>query len=537
MHSPNVLIVGAGPTGLTLANVLARYRIPCTLIERAQRRSEQSKALAINVLSQLSFEMLGLAERLGATAQRIRRLNVSYNGQRLNAVDLRWLNAGTRHVLAQPQSTTEAELEEMFHGQGCRVRRGCELLSLAQDTRGVTVKLRTAQHGESDERYDYIIGCDGKRSRVRDYLGIEMAGHDYEMHLVLGDYELSWSRPSDQGYYLVFDDTFFVIIPITDRLWRVVVKRDGGFDPEGAIDTAELRRFIESRLGQGLLHGEAHWSSRAPLYLQQAASLGKGRVFIAGDSAHLYSPIGGTGMNTGMQDAMNLGWKLAYSIRGFASGARLLESYASERLQVMKDTALATDVSTRLIGRLDTRGSEAMMPSARNRAAVRTMLPFAHSGLAQRYAVSAAVAQGAPGARASESLGRFYARWPELLLRLRQTAQAPALTTHVLVFWAADAGWTKPAALAVLDEELRPYADFLQSWTVTFGTCSRPAGSDAHLDDTLARQCGGRDGLLMLIRPDGVVAVHTSLEQRDPLHDYLRLFSQTAPLTAQPVFA
>ena len=498
-----VLIVGAGPTGLTLANALARYDVAYAVLERSLAPSRDSKALAISPLSQKTFELLGIRGSIGREARSVSRLDIFWRGTRLNPVDLRWLDLDCKAFLCQPQARTESELYTALGEGRRRVRWGHALVALQQAEGAVAVEVEQPDGTLVHERYDYVVGCDGKRSVVREQLGIALAGTDYPMHLVLGDFAAPAGYPADRVSYHVFDYTFIVIVPVRAGVFRITIKRDGPSDPKLPVHADEIRDVVASHLALPPL-GEPLWLSRAPLYLRTASALGDRRVFIAGDAAHLYSPIGGTGMNTGIQDAINLAWKLASTVRGFARDGELLASYQSERGELIAATARATDASTRLIAGLE-RSPSALapfLPRPAARSYIKHALPRQTAGIAQRYMESAAVASS--NLPCVVPPGAFCASYPELLreLDLQMPGRRSELAQNLIVFF--EPGAVHARRLAELREVLGPYAGCVTIWHVTDGTTDA-CDALAIRDEPALRRCGAVPGRMLLLRPDGVV--------------------------------
>jgi len=300
-----VLIAGAGPTGLTLANALAAQGVPFDVIDRKEGVSRASKALAVNVLSRFQLALLGLRPQIGSQGHVLRKLRVSLNGHRLTSIDFGRLTFDFRDFIAQPQAQTELDLLACLESRH-HPFWATELVDLKVRPECVFATLRLPGGRTVRREYEYVVGCDGKHSVVRDYLNIAFEGQEYPMHFVLGDYKADLPFARDEAHYFIYDDTFFIAVPLATDEWRIVLKRDGRYDPESPPDPLEIPRRIDQLLGRFSAFSSPTWISKAPFYMKTAASLGRGRVFIGGDAAHLFSPIGGTGMNTGMQDALNI---------------------------------------------------------------------------------------------------------------------------------------------------------------------------------------------------------------------------------------
>lgn len=386
LRQRQVLIVGAGPTGLTLANALAAYGVPFDIIDRKAGISRDSKALAVNVLSRFQLALLGLSPEIGSQGHVLRKFRVSANGQRLTSIDFGRVAFDYKEFVAQPQAQTELDLLACL--ASCHHPSwSTELADLVVRPEFVRATLRLANGQTVQREYEYIVGCDGKRSGVREHLNIDFQGHEYPMHFVLGDYRVELPFARDEAQYFVYDSTFFIAVPLAADEWRIVLKREGRYDPEVPPDPLEIPRRVDELLRRRSTFSAPTWISKAPFYMKIASSLGGGRVFICGDAAHLFSPIGGTGMNTGMQDALNLGWKLAFVLSDRALAGTLLPTYEAERLPVIEQTARATDLSTKLICGVSREPADIQpwLPIVRNRQLIKRTLPLQYSGLAVRY--------------------------------------------------------------------------------------------------------------------------------------------------------
>ena len=492
-----VLIVGAGPTGLTLASALQAYGIRFSLIDRKAGPTTDSKGLALNMATQYGFELLGLGGVLTQSGCKIRRLNVYWQGQRLSAVDFRRLDSPLKHLITQRQAVTERQLIDALQTRGEAVHWHTTLTALHETAHGVTAQLSQADGRTQQQHFDYVIGCDGKSSTVRPHIGASLNGHDYPMYFVLGDFALQWDASPDQVHYHVHEDGFFILVPLGEGAWRVVVKYDGEIPPDLALDQARITAPVTARLGRNIFAADASWLSRAPFYSRVADQLQAGRIFLAGDAAHLFSPIGGTGMNTGIQDALNLGWKLAWVLRGLAP-ATLLDSYQQERLPAMLSAAATADRSTRLIARLDPNPAliDSLLPRMRNRPQLRQNLPMLHSGLLAAYPADTLLGHS-PAAQAGQ-----LCRWAgQARTRLHGEPLAPHLGLLVL---AGPLGAQQDAVYALA----RRYAQ--QLVVASTQPCAAPLRYLAPFAGLPLAP-----GAAVFVRPDGFIGHSGTLAQLD----------------------
>lgn len=377
-----ILIVGAGPVGLMLATLLHKMDVPFTIIDKKSAPSTDSKGLAINVSSLASMSVFGLDHLVGAEAGLVDRLTVFWQGKRLTAVNLNKLPQYLPSALVQPQNQTETELVTHLEKQGVAILWSHQLSQLSADDAGVKVKIRN-ENGEMDAQYQFLVSCEGKHSRVRDAIDTSFTGKDYGMYFLLGDFELTRSAMTGNVEYHIFDTIFFVFVPLKGNLWRIVVKQNG------AVDTIDdeigvTMSLINQYFGKDTVKTKPTWFSKAPFYHRVAAKLSSNNLFLAGDAAHLFSPIGGTGMNTGFQDVFNLAWKLSL-VSKYIARPSLLATYDNERLPSITVAANVADMSTQLMANQlphDHEIIQSVLPRLSNRDNLAKKLPFVHSGMA-----------------------------------------------------------------------------------------------------------------------------------------------------------
>jgi 2-polyprenyl-6-methoxyphenol hydroxylase-like FAD-dependent oxidoreductase len=388
----SVLIVGAGPSGLTLANDLARRGVPFKIIDKKAGPTTDSKGLALNVSSLYGFRLLGMEDKIGCTGMPVSRLNVYWNDRRFATMNFDRLPHDIHTLVTQPQAETEQELIFQLGKYDIFVEWNTALNEIHESTEHVEVTIESAL-GKRQEIFQYVVGCDGKNSRVRSYLNTSFTGNDYEMYFSLGDFDVDLPYSDQQVQYFVYEDTFFIFVPIATGRWRFVVKYDGKI-PDTPVSKTEIEQVLKRHFGEDFVLGKPNWISRAPFYNRIAGRLQKNRLFIAGDAAHLFSPIGGTGMNTGIQDVLNLGWRLAFVHHG-TSEVGLLNGYEAERLPAIQEAANISDLSTQLISRnfVEHPILDSMSPVFNNRNKFRYIFPKVHSGLAQKLLLSNQVEQ------------------------------------------------------------------------------------------------------------------------------------------------
>ncbi len=343
-----VLVVGAGPTGLALALSLVRAGTGVRIVDQRAGTSRESRALDVQARTLELYRQLGVAEAVVARGVRIEQVGVREHGREVAAVDVGDIGAGLSpypFLLCCPQDEHEDALAEALGEAGVRVEWQTRLVGARQSPGGVQVELAGPAGAERVE-VDYLAGCDGARSTVRAGLGVGFGGRATEQTYFVADVAAPGTRAG----------SFTFCLSATDFVLAVPARRDGterliGLVPSVLADREDtsfedLRDLAEQATGSPL--GAVHWFSTYRVSSRLASRLRVGRGFVLGDAAHLHSPLGGQGMNTGIADAVNLGWKLAAVVQGRAA-PRLLDSYATERRPVARRLVATTDTAFRLI--------------------------------------------------------------------------------------------------------------------------------------------------------------------------------------------
>jgi 2-polyprenyl-6-methoxyphenol hydroxylase-like FAD-dependent oxidoreductase len=324
-----VIVVGAGPTGLMLAGDLARAGVGCTVLERRAEESNLTRAFAVHAQTLEMLDARGLADDLVATGARVGALRLFGKLE----VDLSRLPTRFPYVLVTPQYNTERVPEERASALGMQIVRGAEVVDLRQDNDGVELEVRHEDGTLGTRRATYAIGADGVHSKVRQALALPFPGHSAIQSVMLADVRLS-EAPEDVLTVNAARDGFIFIAPFGDGWYRVIAwDRRRELPDDAPVELEEIREITWRVLGTDYGMHDPRWMSRFHSDERQVPHYRVGRVFLAGDAAHCHSPAGGQGMNTGLQDAANLGWKLAAAVQGWAPDG-LLDSYQTERYPV-----------------------------------------------------------------------------------------------------------------------------------------------------------------------------------------------------------
>ena len=333
----DVLVIGAGPVGLTMAAELARFGVGVRIVDKAAERSDTSKALVLWSRSLELFDRMGCGEALVAAGFKARAVNIIAGNTEIAHINLDSLETPHPYELMLSQSDTERLLEQQLNAFGVKVERGVELVRFAADDERVTADLRHSDGREETVDAAWMIGCDGAHSSVRHGLGMEFEGETLPSNWVLADVHLAGSptKPDELAIYW-HEAGVLALFPISPDRYRVVADVGHANADEHPRDPTleDVQALIGQRGPGGIQASAPVWLSGFKINERKVTDYRAGRVFLAGDAAHIHSPAGGQGMNTGMQDAFNLAWKLALACRGLASPEPLLGSYSVERSEV-----------------------------------------------------------------------------------------------------------------------------------------------------------------------------------------------------------
>lgn len=338
---PRILIVGAGPTGLALALSLRRFGVPCRLVDKAPRRPETSRALGVHARTLELLDCCGWSAPFVKASHHLDRVAIHSSGKNLAALDFSQLPSPFPGINILPQSNTEALLETELLRLGGAIERSTELLELVPETNAVRARIQDAEEIIREIRYDYVIGCDGAHSTVRHALGIGFQGAPYPDFFGLADLTIDGPLPENELSVFYHPDGILALFPFGGRKFRIVARMGGSSADEG-VGLEDLQAAVEKRTGLSLVLHDPTWITGFRTHHRLVDQVQAGRCFLVGDAAHIHSPAGGQGMNTGLQDAFNLGWKLAFVATGL-SPANLLQTYQSERRPVAREVLANTD--------------------------------------------------------------------------------------------------------------------------------------------------------------------------------------------------
>ncbi|MFF5315482.1 FAD-dependent oxidoreductase [Streptomyces massasporeus] len=553
LDRPRAIVVGAGPVGLTAAHELARRGVRVRLVDAAPGPAPTSRAVAVHPRTLETFAQMGVVDDLLARGRRNRAFTMYSGGRRLVRLEADYATMPTSHpyTLIVPQTETEAVLREAVARLGVGIEWGVRLTGFEQDEDGVNVRLSRADGTLESVRTSWLVGCDGGHSTVRKLLGLELVGESSETWM-LADAPVETDLPPDTIYWTHTGGHALMMVPYArDGHWRLL---DTAPVPEGG--TARLGAKLSKGLGREVRVGEPEWTSVFTFQQRMVERMHDGRVFVAGDAAHVHSPASGQGMNTGVQEAYNLAWKLAQVDRGHA-GRALLDTYSEERVPIGEALLGSTRTATFLVQLKNLFASAALpvvfgvvrsVPALRR--AIQRKVLGGMSGLRIGYAGSCLTTDAerlhlegtgnaatsatvpapapAPGRRVTEA--RVHHRSSPGCRSLHDELRDPRWS---LLCAAGGTGADDGPVCVALTAAVQ-YGEWLSVRTVT-GTRSDGPAPLADPDARLRSALGLAPGSWLLVRPDGYVAARGDRLTRAALDRALAPLGLDAPLAGEAV--
>jgi 2-polyprenyl-6-methoxyphenol hydroxylase-like FAD-dependent oxidoreductase len=343
----DVLIVGAGPTGLALACQLIRYGIDFVVVDKKETTTPYSKAIGVQARTLEIYEQIGLADKLIALGAVAEKARMFAGGKMRGEAEFKSLGDGLSpypYILLVEQGLHEKVLYDHIKTAGKDVRWETELVGLSQDEAGIKAEIRSANDESQTIEAKYLVGCDGAKSLVRHSLGLEFSGSTFERMFYVADVKIEWEYGHDALQVFLMRNSLLAFFPMVgDKRYRIVGTFPEEFSKdEGDVLYAEIEEQIKEDAELHLDITDVNWFSTYKVHTRHVNKFSVGRCFLAGDSAHIHSPAGAQGMNTGIQDGYNLAWKLAWVLRGNSSG-ELLNTYNEERLPNAVQLTKTTD--------------------------------------------------------------------------------------------------------------------------------------------------------------------------------------------------
>lgn len=346
-NKTQVVIVGAGPTGLSMAAQLMRYQIDFILIEKNEKTTFLSKAIAVQARTLEIFQEMGIAERAIAAGEIITGMNLFYKGKRKATINLSGLGEGLSQfamALSLEQSKTEQLLVDYLNENGKQVRWKSEFSHFEEHENAVSVYYKDENGIEQQIEASYLVGCDGAGSPIRHQLGLSFEGSTEPKLFYVADTTLKSPVINTNTLFMFMIKKGFVLFfPMEGKgHYRLVGVLPDYKNNDSEYQFSDIEAGIKEQIITPVDFEELRWFSTYKVHSRKANYFMKGRCFITGDAAHIHTPAGGQGMNTGIQDAYNLAWKMAYTIKNEVN-EEVLKTYDTERSQNARNLLQTTD--------------------------------------------------------------------------------------------------------------------------------------------------------------------------------------------------
>jgi 2-polyprenyl-6-methoxyphenol hydroxylase-like FAD-dependent oxidoreductase len=522
--SDPIIVVGAGPVGLTAAGELARRGVPVRIIDQREAPTDQSRAIVVHSRSLEMFERIGVVDEIIAAGVRTDAMEMHADGKLIIRIELSLVDSHYPYSVTLAQTETERILTGALSGHGVSVERGVTLTALEQDAEGVRVTLRHPDGHDEVATCPWLVGADGAHSDVRHQVGSALAGSFKGERFLMGDVHAAHSLdPHTMLTFFSPHDGPLLAFPMKGDRMRLIAQIP--VTAEAPATQEWLQQVIDERSDSKITIHDALWLTKFDVRHAQVPQYRVGRVFLAGDAAHVHSPAGGQGMNTGMQDAFNLGWKLARVSRsGSAGGSVLLDSYHAERHPVGAKVIEFTTALTRAAT-----VTNPIVQKLRNHAVhAATALAPVRTAMADKTEEVALSYRGSPIVVASTTGGK---RGSRIVAGDHLPEAAPGLgaalareSGHVLLTIAPERAVPSAPAPGSIRQILVTAADA----PAADGAAERD-GYDAVIDDpdqAAATRYGLPHGGRIMVRPDGYVAAVAPLDDDAPLRAYGAMLSR-----------
>jgi 2-polyprenyl-6-methoxyphenol hydroxylase-like FAD-dependent oxidoreductase len=524
MANVPVLIIGAGPTGMTAALELSRHGVPVRLIEKALEPATTSRAIGVQARTLELFNQRGIVQPLLDQGNPAGAGSIYGEGKRI--FQLEFSNNGSEYpyLLFVSQAETEAVLRGELDKHGVAIERGVEFVGLSQSEHGenVTVFLKNKDGGVEEVVCDYLVDCEGAHSISRSTMNVAFSGKTRSEDYVLGDLYIDGDLSSSDFHIFSSEHGFMGLFPLKDKRFRLIASHPlSKPSKDTAPSLEEIQEIYNQRSHIPARFHDMSWSSWFRINSRMAEKLQVGRVFLGGDSAHIHSPAGAQGMNTGIQDMINLGWKLAFVLQGKAD-PKLLETYSDDRIPVIRDVLSKTEGLTDAIGsenQLFRSVFSHLAPWIVNTETVQQNATERMSQLSLNYRESPlSVSKGGGGSGGSIHAGD---RVPDLEVTVTgghgQTVVEPR-SAMLLELFNVDAftllfvNTADPSAMhSAMQEQMAPWKALLTGWSLK---------AAAGLEEKFSKAFGDAPRFV-LVRPDGYAAFTGPQSSIGSLADYL----------------
>jgi len=538
LDSDPILIVGGGPSGLVMAAELARRGVPCRIVDIARGATDKSKAIGIQARTLEVFENMGIAHEFTARGKKVAAVNFSHDDRRLAHVTLNEMDSPFPYVLMLPQSETERILIAHLESLGKRVEREVKLTGFTQTGNGVTAMLSHQDGRQEEARTPWIIGCDGAHSTVRHVLDLPFRGEEYAEGFQLADVRVDWPLKDDELHVYIHDGWLLAAFPLPEGRHRLIADVPPEQAPTDVSPSLEeWQTLMDGRCPVHATLSDPLWTANYRIHRRLVSKLREGRAFLVSDAAHIHSPVGAQGMNTGIQDAFNLAWKLALVTQGVADET-LLDTYHAERYLVEQGVLIGTDLPLKVIGLhnpLAQAVRDKLLSLLAGLGVVQERARAAVTGLAVHYPVGAAVEEhplhGGPQAGSRAPDGAVHGEDGKET-RLFEILSGPE--HKLLLFAGAEGAGNGNHGLSALVPVVRErLGERVKVHHFSDGVPRGGAGDETAEwrdgEGSLHQRYGAQHGGVYLIRPDGYIGFRSPLAgAAERLRGYLNRVFQSA---------
>jgi len=347
-----VLIVGAGPTGMTAAMELARFGIPVRLVEKTSKPATTSRAVGVQARTLELFEQRGMSSQLVERGNQGIAVSAYGGGKRVFRLEFKTIDSKYKYILFISQAETEKTLRDALERKSIKIEWKTSMISFSKTEHSdhLTAILRCSDGSLESVDCSYLISAEGAHSTVRETLGLPFEGKSLDEQYALGDFYIDGDLPDSDLHVFSSEHGFLGMFPMGNKRYRLIASNPiskPSKDTEPSIE--ELQQLYDQRSPIPVKFHDMSWSSWFHINSRKIHHLRNGRIFLGGDSAHIHSPAGAQGMNTGIQDMINLCWKLAMVLKGQAKDD-LLDTYSSDRIPVIQNVLTKTEGLTHSIG-------------------------------------------------------------------------------------------------------------------------------------------------------------------------------------------
>ncbi|WP_415883800.1 FAD-dependent monooxygenase [Neptuniibacter sp. QD34_54] len=542
-HS-QILIIGAGPVGLALGCMFRLQGLDVRIIEKNSTTTPFSKAVGIHSRTLEQMHALGIADKLVSQGRPLTQFSISESNQKTLSASFENIGSPYEFVLGLPQSKTESTLHARFIELGGSVEWETEIISIEdcgcpKGQNSLSEVVIRLPNGEKQKvTSHWLFGADGSRSSVREMADIAFPGGSYEKGFMLGDIKIDWDGDKDHLQFFLSKHGYLLLIPMPNGMHRVIAQTENRYEDfqktDKPVATLQDLQAIVDRNGPGgiKLHSP-EWLTCAPFYHRCAAQVRKGRILLAGDSFHLFSPLGAQGLNTGFQDVFNIGWKVAFYEKGWGD-LTLIDSYQTERQAIADLVAKVTSKTTNYI--TSTAWHKRLLRKCftlcmNNTDKVQHTLPKLMAGMLQKYSVESLLV-GKSGHQIPQAGERFPHAWipqDEGYSPICDFLNGPEFTFVLVTPHLTDKAINH---LHKIKQSLVNQIPFIKIMVIApkSNEISKLPSSIQFVEDRLGSMCNlaanGHEASL-LVRPDGICALTQNNWEQDSVTEY---FTETGLL-------